>query len=222
MPLPKVHEDHASIVLLGNFNPAIFQPAWLAAKDLVRESEARSAVIEVIDPQIAQYRLDWMHLSVQRDRFAVTTSDPAHRVSLRDLVIGIFGLLEQTPTTRLGLNRTMHVDMKDSESFHALGHLLAPKAPWAGILDNPGMRSLLMEAPRSDGPRGKIYFTVEPSQTYPRSAFFEVNHEYHVEPDSEQDPTAYFMKCISNDWDRVLDAAIRSIEKLVDQAIGRT
>jgi hypothetical protein len=56
MSLPKVHEDLVSIVLVGNFNPAIFQPAWLAAKGLIRESEASAAVVEVIHPELAQYR----------------------------------------------------------------------------------------------------------------------------------------------------------------------
>jgi hypothetical protein len=218
MPLPKVHEDHASIVLLGNFNPAIFQPAWLAAKGLVRASEAESAKVEIIHPEIAQYRLDWLHVSVQRDRFAVTTTDPARRVSLRDLAIGIFGLLEETPTTKLGLNRTMQVDMKNLESYHALGHLVAPKGPWDGILEKPGLRALVLEAPRTDGAPGRIHFRIEPSQKYPHSAFFDVNSEYHTVPD--EDPTPYFMKRIGGDWERVIKDALTGVETLVERAMG--
>ena len=38
--------EGVTIVLLGQFNPAIFQPAWLAAENLVRPQEAESAEIE--------------------------------------------------------------------------------------------------------------------------------------------------------------------------------
>ena len=41
-PLPKLEEDLASIVLVGSFNPVIFQPAWFAHQGLISESEAAS------------------------------------------------------------------------------------------------------------------------------------------------------------------------------------
>jgi hypothetical protein len=70
MPLPKIHEDIASIVLVGSFNPAIFQPAWLAAKGLIRESESDAAVVELIHPEVAQYSAAWLHVLVTRERYA--------------------------------------------------------------------------------------------------------------------------------------------------------
>ncbi|MBV9945545.1 MAG: hypothetical protein JOZ69_01700 [Myxococcales bacterium] len=215
----KIHEDLASLVLVGNFNPAIFQPAWLAAKELIRESEAKGAVIEVIHPDIAQYRVDWLHVSVTRDRFSASTADPAHRAPLRDLVVGLFELLEQTPTVRLGINRSFQVDLPDVETWHALGHLVAPKEPWGGILENPGMRTLLVEAPRSDGLPGRTFFRVEPSQKYAHSVFVDVNSEYH--PDAEQtgEATSYFVDRIRKDWDRLLSEARDGVEKLVRQVL---
>jgi hypothetical protein len=215
----KIHEELASIVLVGNFNPAIFQPAWLASKQLIRESEATGATIELIHPEIAQYRVDWLHVSVTRERFSATTADPAHRAPLRDLVVGIFELLEQTPTVRLGINRSFHVDLRDVEKWHALGHLVAPKEPWSGILEKPGMRSLLMEAARADGAKGRTFFRVEPSQTYAHSAFIDVNSEYHPEGERAGEATAYFVGCIRRDWDRLLGEALSGVEKLVKQVM---
>ena len=111
MPGLKFHEETASIVLLGNFNPAIFHPEWLAAKQLIRSSEAAAAALDVVHAELAQFRMGWLRLTVTRDRFVAETSDPSHQAPLRDLVVGIFELLEHTPTTRLGLNRTVHVDL---------------------------------------------------------------------------------------------------------------
>jgi hypothetical protein len=217
MPSQKVLEDLVSIVLLGRFNPAIFQPAWLAAKGLIRDGEASGAKVEVIHPEIAQFRADWLHISVTTDRFVASTSDAAQRAPLRDLVLGVFELLDQTPTTRMGLNRTMHVDLGGEDRWHALGHLLAPKAPWAGILEKPGMRTVLLEGIRSDGRPGRTFFRVEPSQKYVHSAFMDVNCEYHLDPKSPGEGTSYFVACLRADWERVMQQAREGIDKLLAQ-----
>jgi hypothetical protein len=218
MALPKVHEDLTSIVIVGNFNPAIFHPAWFAAKGLIRESEASNAVVELIHPDLAQYRAGWLHVSVTRDRFAAATSDPASRAPLRDLVLGTFELLEHTPTASLGLNRSMHIDLVDDQRWHALGHLVAPKEPWAGILEKPGMRSLLMEAQRTDGVPGRTFCRLEPSQKYPHAAFIDVSSEYA--PDSSAaagQNTSYFISRIRDDWDRIMGEALAGIATLVQR-----
>jgi hypothetical protein len=190
---------------------------------LIRDSEASEAAIELIHPEVAQYRAGWVHISVTRDRFSASTTDPACQGPLRDLVIGIFGLLEQTPTTRLGLNRSMHIDLLDEKSWHALGHLVAPKEPWAGILEKPGMRTLLMEALRSDGAAGREFFRVEPSQKHAHSVFLEVNSEYHA--DSKVSPgevTSDFVGRIRSDWERVMEDAVKSMMKLVQHVVKGT
>lgn len=215
-------DDLVSIVLVGNFNPAIFQPTWLASKGLIRESEATSASIEVIHPEIAQFRAGWLHLAVTTTKFVASTADPAHRAPLRDLVMGIFELLDQTPTTRLGLNRSVHVDLTDDETWHGLGHLVAPKEPWAGILEKPGMRVLLMEGDRRDKRPGRTFFRVEPSQKFPHAAFIDVNSEYQpADPERPNGNTAYFVGCIREDWDRVIGEAQAAIETLVGHVNDR-
>src|SRR5438067_10758454 len=37
--------ENASIVMVGSFNPAIFQPLWLGTQDLIRRKEAEDAKI---------------------------------------------------------------------------------------------------------------------------------------------------------------------------------
>jgi hypothetical protein len=221
MSPPKVLEDLASIVLVGSFNPAIFQPAWLAAKGLIRESEASGAAIEVIHPEISQFRADWLHLSVATDKFVASTRDPAHRAPLRDLVVGIFDLLDQTPTSRMGLNRSMQVDVEDDEKWHALGHLIAPKEPWAGILVKPGTRTLLMEAARGDGLPGKTFFRVEPSQRFPHAVFVDVNSEFHLDPKRPNETTSYFVGRVREDWERIMREAHVGMEKLVGHVMKK-
>jgi len=215
MPFPRIHEETASIALAGKFNPAIFQPAWLAAKGLLRESEASAATIEVIHPEVSQFRVEWLHLSVTRERFTATTSDPSHRAPLRDLVAGIFDLLDQTPTTVLGLSRAVHVDLPDEATWHALGHFVAPKEPWGDVLTKPGLRSLLMQGTRDDGLPGRMFFRVEPSLRYTHAAFLDSISEYAADPVRTSDVTSYFMERLAADWDRVAQEALASMEKLL-------
>ena len=46
-----------SIVFVGDFNPVILQPFWLANKGLIRESEATNAKVEVIHNEVVKFEL---------------------------------------------------------------------------------------------------------------------------------------------------------------------
>ncbi len=43
----------ASIVMVGSFNPAIFQPRWLGSQGIIRPEEAENAKISLIGPTIS-------------------------------------------------------------------------------------------------------------------------------------------------------------------------
>lgn len=61
------------IVLLGQFNPAIFTPAWFAHNRLLRDGLEESAQVQVIHPQIAAFAADWLHLQVTNEQFRAET-----------------------------------------------------------------------------------------------------------------------------------------------------
>lgn len=77
-PQPEIHS--ISIVLLGAFNPKIFQPAWFAFEELIRKQEAEEANIEIVHPDAVSFALEWLRLQVTRERFtASTTQEPLER-----------------------------------------------------------------------------------------------------------------------------------------------
>ena len=47
-----------SIVLLGSFNPKIFQPEWFFRQELLSEDEVKDADIKVIAPQISHFETE--------------------------------------------------------------------------------------------------------------------------------------------------------------------
>lgn len=97
----------AAIVLLGSFNPRIFQPAWLAQHALIRNEEAERATGVVFSEDIAVFTCDWLSIHVTKDRFTAATENAEHVNTLRDLVLGTFSLLEHTPFNKMGLNRSI-------------------------------------------------------------------------------------------------------------------
>ena len=114
-----------SIVLLGSFNPAIFQPAWFAKQGLLPAGEAENAEINLIHPEFVSFTAGWLQLQVTQSQFlASTTEDPLE--ALRDLVLGTFSLLRHTPVSKMGVNRDVHIRMPDESSWHAVGHALVP------------------------------------------------------------------------------------------------
>jgi hypothetical protein len=217
----KTDIEGVAVVLLGSFNPSIFQPAWLASHHLVRPEEAESATIEVIHPELSAFTTSWFTLQVQKDRFTVQTSDIGRQAPLRDLVLGIFQLLEHTPFDKMGINRHMHFGVPTVETWHAFGDFLAPKEPWRGILENPGLRSLRMsgavavETSKFGEVKAVVNVRAEPSLRVPHGIFIEVNQ--HHEALGATAPRA-LMKFLEERWFESIEAAKRTAHALLDRS----
>mgnify|MGYP001570042317 CR=1 FL=1 len=179
----------ASIVLRGSLNPAIFHPAWFERHGLLRSAEADAAKISVVSPQITSFTTEWLELQVTQDRFQAETSQEAYNESLRDLISGAFELLSHTPVKQKGLNRHFHFLMASESRWHSVGNLLAPKEPWRGILDTPGMQSLTMKGTKPKEEKGYVRVTVEPSNRVSPGVYIAVNDHYELD-DVEDKSTA--------------------------------
>jgi hypothetical protein len=206
--------DGSSVVLLGRFNPAIFQPAWLAAHSLIRQEEADHAKGLVFAPEVASFTVDWLRLQVTADRFEASTEDAAHSDVLRDLVASIFTLLEHTPFEKMGLNRFIHYRMESDERWHRFGDLLAPKFAWKVMLSKPGLRSLTMEGTRAEAPDARIQVKVEPSSRVHPGIFFNTNEHYEF---SGADAGRRLIATMATSWRAAQDYARSVAEHLLAQ-----
>lgn len=206
--------DGASVVLIGRFNPAIFQPAWLAAHALIRQEEAEHAQGLVFAPEVASFTVDWLRLQVTTDRFEASTEDAAHADVLRDLVGSIFTLLEHTPFDKMGLNRFLHSKVESEERWHRFGDMLVPKVPWKATLSKPGLRSLTMEGTRADAPDARIQVKVEPSTRVHPGIFFTTNEHYEL---SGADVGRRLVATMAGSWRAAQDYARSVAEHLLAQ-----
>jgi hypothetical protein len=182
--MPKTLEiDSASIVILGSFNPAIFHPIWFKANELIKTEEADKAKLEITNPAISIFQVEWFRLQVETQRFLIQTESETHFELLSDLVIGTFSLLEHTPVSAMGLNRVMHFKMDSEKSWHAFGDKIAPKDVWKGVLEEPGLTSLTMQGPRQTPTQKRekyINVRVESSSRVMPGIFIEVNNHFEI------------------------------------------
>ncbi len=196
--------DGLSIVLVGSFNPQIFQPAWFGSAELIRKQEAEAATIELIHPEVCTFRTDWFHLAVTRERFAISTVQQSAYEPMRDLVLETFKLLKHTPLTQMGINRDRHFTSRSKDEWHAIGHRLAPKEVWAPLLEKPGLLSLAIQGERTDGNRGRTVVKVEPSVQVVPGLYVNVNDHFDPPTDETQTTCEGLMGILAKSWSEIM------------------
>ncbi|MGO9460076.1 MAG: hypothetical protein ACLP1W_08140 [Rhodomicrobium sp.] len=183
----------ASVVLVGSFNPAIFSPDWFVRQNLLEKDQiVQPGPNFIIHPQIAQFSVEWCQISVDLDKFSLTTTrDPLVRIS--DLASRTFGqYLTHTPLRAVGLNRYVHFRVSSLEKRDEIGYKLAPPEAWgewgAAIkkksgLKHGGMQAVAMQQNVFDYDRtGNITATVQPSSEIKEGfgVFVQVNDHYEI------------------------------------------
>ena len=160
-----------SIVLIGKFNPAIFQPAWLKANDI--DGVSTDAEVKIVHRDICEFTIETRNYFVDDDRFQLTTSS-APWVVISDIATRIFlDFLAHTPVRAFGINREVHFRLPNPEHRLALGRKLAPLHPWGDFggemeSDDPdkigGLQRLHMRRKSEiDGARVETNAVIEPS-----------------------------------------------------------
>lgn len=205
-----------SVVLRGSFNPQIFQPAWFASEKLLRQEESDAAKIQLIHSQVVLFDLEWLRLHVDYNRFLAATEKESEFDSLRDLVLGTFRILRHTPINQMGINLEMHFRMPSEEDWHTVGHRLAPKEPWAGILEKPGMLTVVMEGHRTDGFKGIIHVRVEPSLRVHPGVFISVNDHYEVKDSTNSHGSDEITDIFENSWRTSIERSKKIINSILE------
>ncbi len=131
-----------SVVLLGDFNPIIFQPTWLANKGLIRLDEAENANVEIIHNEIAKFDLGWIYIEITKSRCMFKTSMEPYFKPLKDLVSGIFKILKETPINAIGINHIYDLGLQDDKKYYKFGASLTPLNYWESDLTNPKLLQL--------------------------------------------------------------------------------
>jgi len=218
MLLEKRQIYNFSLVALGDFNPKIIQPFWLANKGLIGEKEAEDANIELIHSELVKYSLTWVDIQIQQNRFELKSSQEPYFESIRDLFIGIFSKLQETPMKSFGINHIMHFSARDEQEMFNIGNNLAPLNNW-DMLNNPRVLNLeIVENKRSDGFDGKIRVKIQPSDLLIGSNMgFSISINDHYSFQEKNQTTDNVLKLISSQWKSSFNSAQEIINKLEEK-----
>jgi hypothetical protein len=189
------------IVLIGDFNPSIFNPVWFANEGLIRSQEAVKAEVQISHPDVSSFSLEWLRFNVTRTQLVIETMQEQYEEVIRDLALGTFRLLRHTPIKKMGINTLSHFKLQTEEQWHEIGHRFAPKEIWKKIFKNPGLKTIRIEdSPREDGYKGYIHVNVEPSTKVHPGLFFKINDHYEVLDGTVQSGSNEIMDILDKNW----------------------
>lgn len=215
--LPSAEHDGTSIVLVGSFNPRIFQPAWFAAQKLLPTMEGADANVQVIGNDVCIFETDWFRLEVLSERWSLQSQATPAMEAIRDLALGTFTILRHTPITKMGLNTLGHFPLP-TEQYIRFGHVLAPKEElWDPILKSPATLTLTIQGERPDDYRGHIRVKVEPSSRVEYGVFIDTNEEFWT-PDATPTSTNWAIDILRNEWENYRRRASNIRDHLLTKA----
>ena len=162
-----------SIVMLGSFNPVIFQPAWLAAQGLVSREQADASSEVLVHEQVTSFQIGDFELKCEHGRFQIQTSNTP-QIALLDFCTKLFGeVLPHTKIESFGINTHLEVLAENIVERTAIGRKLAPTDAWGRFGkeiealsdDEPGgMSFLAMRKPIiTDGWHGYVEARLAPT-----------------------------------------------------------
>jgi len=209
-----------SIVFIGDFNPVIIQPSWLAAKRLIREGEGSDSDVEVqlIHNDLVRFNIgEWCAIDVTKKRFELRSSSVPHFEAVRDLAIGIFQILKETPMNSVGINHLNHYALPDQDIYFKFGDRLAPLSNWSDFMNNPRVMLLEINEEKSPGKvSGGMRIKITPSDQKLRTSFgvlINTNDSYQLEI-GENGRNSEVIKKLAINWDSSFKRVSEMSEKI--------
>jgi len=197
-----------SIVVLGDFNPSIFQPQWFAVNDLMPREEADAADVNYIGKEFASFTIGSIYVQVDDSRLGLNAVESSRSPLLRDLAVGTLSTLDHTPLRAIGLNLDSQFTMDSEEAWNGVGDMLVPKEKWLRFLDHPGMRQVVVEGLRSDCSADRNHIRVQPTSV--RGVMVSINQHYQLETLTRtevQERNKEALRALGEDWTSFLDYA---------------
>lgn len=213
--------EEITLVVLGSFNPTIYQPEWFIRKELIAEQEMSKDSVElhVVHKDITRFENDWFLVEVNPDRFLIKAKLASRVDSLRDLACSIFAILSETPIRSFGLNYIQNYRCSTLAAWHSFGHALVPKAKWAkatGLEESYiGMKEVEVRIQRDDDIEGSYNVKIAPLSDKPPKIMIQSND--HVEYEKMGNPPEEFSSYLHKYWDCSLDQQRKLINNIVSE-----
>lgn len=212
-----LRRESFSIVLVGDFNPAIFQPLWFSSEKLIRPSEAEAAKVEIIHGEFSSIQFEGFSLLVTRNRLQFSTTELPYLLIVRDLALGTFRILSHTPVSQAGLNSTIHFQFENQDKCDAFFQKMAPTKIWEPEMKMPHLAKTVVSGERPDDFKGSINVIVEPSNSKPNVALFNINDHYELPEKDKLISARFVLDIITKKFDESLKTSEEIVKGLVER-----
>ena len=184
-----------SIVLIGEFNPAMFQPEWFLRNNIISKEDAdfaRSTTGStplVVTPQITLFGTPQLKIKVEMKRFEII-ADKEPYISAKDFIYNTFSALPGYTISAYGFNYSAHYGVENNEIYQRIGDNLAPKQYWESLLGDDmtglerkgGLATIQMQKEKNDN-KGRLTVILQPSAIIKPGVFITSNDHTTVSSD---------------------------------------
>jgi hypothetical protein len=217
--------EGATIVALGSFNPAIFQPYWFLEHQLLPKEEVDEADVEIVHRDATSFQAVWFSFQATHQRIAIETRDASKFHPLRDLVSGIFQILEHTPVGALGLNVLRHVRIVDSEEFRVYLDRVAPASFWNRAVPSATPRTIEVRGTPTTGEASRLEIRLEPRLRVDAESEITIRVNQHY-PFVGEDGIPLrsadrLLSVLADDWNSFLNSTSAMIDALLEYEVDR-
>lgn len=202
-----------AIVVLGSFNPTIFQPFWLAQKQLIKESEAENTKVNLIHNELVNYDLGWAKIEVRPTRFEISTESVPYFSLVRDLLLGIFFYLRETPITAVGINYYYKLSLQTEKLYYEFGDKMAPLKNWSFLNDARLISIEILEKDRSDKVPGHYRIKIDGDDTRQFGAIVLMNSHFEIET-NDNNKTNEVVRIIEQFWAETSERAEKNLNNI--------
>lgn len=225
----KPERKRYSIVLLGDFNPAMFQPEWFCRNDILSVEDVNFAKDQekdpvIVTPQATFFKTPQLDVTIKSDRFEVIASKEPYLMA-KDFMTKVLDKLGSYTITAYGFNVGAHYPIDSAKTYQLIGDRLAPKKYWVDLLKdevsgdkrNSGLLSLQMHKKKDDG-SGSITMLFQPSSQFNPGVFISSND--HSEMKEEDQSAEIVMEMIESRFESTIKNLFALQETVLEKVVA--
>gem|GEM_PF-4287306 len=189
------------MVLLGRFNPRIFQPMWFEARGLLADVDVEPESLVLTDGFVA-FQTPVISVLCAQDRcqFAMTSLTPTPDL-IRDVVLGTFAILSETPVWEIGINHAAQIPAQVRRWDEIVAQFGDPQKALE-LLPGQSLLTIELRAPRDDELAGELTLRLQPSMRLEGGIWFSVNDHVIVRDSQEPKGAGEAMATLDDMWGR--------------------
>lgn len=220
-----------SIVLIGEFNPAMFHPEWFTKNDIISQEECDFAKSQtqsvplIVTSQLTMFKTSQLNVKIETKRFQVVCEKEPF-IIVKDFIVKTFERLGSFMIKAYGINYSAHYNVGSISTYQTIGDNLAPKKYWEHLLEKEisgderksGLSSIQMQKIKEDG-TGTISVVLQPSICIKPGVFIGCND--HTNVLDEDSSAEIVIDHLENTFDDIIadmkEQQINLLEKAIEQ-----